>query len=64
MADVAVSKSVGSQGSAQGLTGSLWTISWRNVFRNKRRTWLTVAAIVFGCFLVSYRVSSKTRRII
>ena len=53
MADVAVSKSVGSQGSAQGLTGSLWTISWRNVFRNKRRTWLTVAAIVFGCFLVS-----------
>jgi len=33
--------------------GMLWTIAWRNIFRNKRRTWLTVAAIVFACFLVS-----------
>lgn len=31
----------------------LWRVAWRNVFRNKRRTWLTVAAIVFACFLVS-----------
>ena len=31
----------------------LWMVAWRNIFRNKRRTWLTVAAIVFSCFLVS-----------
>ena len=33
--------------------GMLWMVAWRNIFRNKRRTWLTVAAIVFSCFLVS-----------
>ena len=33
--------------------GMLWMVAWRNIFRNKRRTWLTVAAIVFACFLVS-----------
>ena len=53
MAEASTSKSVRSQGSAQRVAGSLWTIAWRNVFRNKRRTWLTVAAIVFGCFLIS-----------
>ena len=33
--------------------GMLWMVAWRNIFRNKRRTWLTVTAIVFACFLVS-----------
>ena len=33
--------------------GMLWLVAWRNIFRNKRRTWLTVTAIVFSCFLVS-----------
>lgn len=40
---------------------SMATIAWRNLWRNKRRTLLTLAAIAFGLFLAILMTSTQDR---
>lgn len=45
-----------SKGTANGLTMSM---AWRNLWRNKRRTWLTAGAIAFASWLVSFAMTMQ-----
>ena len=36
---------------------TLVRIGWRNLWRNPRRTWLTVAAIAFACLVLVFMLS-------
>ena len=34
-----------------------WVLAWRNLWRHRRRTWLTVAAMVFSNVLLIFLVT-------
>ncbi|MEM7097785.1 MAG: FtsX-like permease family protein [Pseudomonadota bacterium] len=52
------STALGQMGERSGRGGSLYfRIAWRNLWRNKRRTWLTAGGIAFAIFLVSLGMS-------
>ena len=40
---------------------SLWTMAWRNLGRNRRRTVLTLASIAFGVFLAIMSMAAQDR---
>ena len=40
---------------------SLWTMAWRNLGRNRRRTLLTLASIAFGVFLAIMSMAAQDR---
>ena len=46
----------GSEARARGLT---FPLAWRNLWRNKRRTYLTAGAIAFATLLVSFAMSMQ-----
>ncbi|MCZ6886906.1 MAG: FtsX-like permease family protein [Gammaproteobacteria bacterium] len=44
---------------AKPLGGTLVSIAWRNLWRNRRRTWLTSGGIAFALFLVVFARSTQ-----
>jgi len=43
----------------RGFGGRLFTMAWRNIWRNKRRTLITVASIFFGVLLSTFMTSMQ-----
>lgn len=39
---------------SQSLSARLFAITWRNLWRNKRRTWLTVSGIAFAVWMIIF----------
>ena len=37
----------------------IWTIAWRNLWRNRRRTWLTTGGIAFAVWLLVFAQSMQ-----
>lgn len=37
--------------------GTLWRLAWRNLWRHKRRTWLTASAIAFSAMLLVFMIT-------
>ena len=52
MAEAILLDDASAQQGSEGL-GLTVAIAWRNLWRNRRRTWLTVAGISFAIFLVA-----------
>ena len=50
MADAALAPAVAHGGGAG--RGLFWMVAWRNLWRNPRRTWLTVGGIAFAMWLI------------
>jgi len=40
--------------------GLTWTIAWRSLWRNGRRTWLTISGIAFACLLVTFGMATQS----
>lgn len=57
--DKSAHTSSGSPLSRRGLGGGLFTLAWRNIWRNRRRTLITVASIFFGVLLSAYMTSMQ-----